>query len=197
MPKDDRSKQILAGLFFISGCVLICFVIFFIGFNRGLSRPQFAVEVLFDKVGGLAEGAPVRLSGVAVGTVRSIDLLDQDVTGRGIRVTLGIYRRYEKQLIRSTSISIQTEGVLGAKYVEIDRRPGESLLDISRPVLAEPLLDVYDIANVLESTAGSFNETTRGINLMMGELQGISRKTKRLLDRIERRVMDGNLFKIF
>lgn len=197
MPKDDRSKQILAGLFFVLGCALVCFVIFFIGFNRGISRPQFSVEVLFDKVGGLAEGAPVRLSGVAVGTVRSIDLLDQDVAGRGIRVSLGIYRRYEKQLMRSTSISIQTEGVLGAKYVEIDRRPGQELLDVSRPVLAEPLLDVYDIARVLESTAGSFNETTRGINSMMGELQGISRKTKRLLDRIERRVMDGNLFKIF
>ena len=32
---------------------------------------------------------------------------------------------------------------------------------------------------------------------MMFELKDISRKTKRLLDRIEQRVIEGNLFKVF
>ncbi len=70
-------------------------------------------------------------------------------------------------------------------------------LDIEQPVMGDPMLDVYDLAVVLQDTAASFNQTTVGINGMMGELKTISRKTKRVLDRIEDRVIQGNLFKLF
>jgi phospholipid/cholesterol/gamma-HCH transport system substrate-binding protein len=197
MAKDDTIKQIWAGIFFIFGVAAVCGAIFFIGFQKGFSQPQFEVTVLFDKVGGLTEGAPVRLSGVNVGVVNSIDFLDEEVMERGIRVTLGVLKRYEPQIRRSTEISVQTEGVLGAKYVEIGRKPGDPPIDVTRPIIGEPMLDVYDLAEVLENTADSFNQTTKGINVMMVELKYISRKTKRLLDRVEQRVIDGNLFKVF
>ena len=116
---------------------------------------------------------------------------------RGLELQLSIYQKFAKQVARCTRISILTEGVLGAKYVEIGRVAGAPTLDMSRPILGEPLLDVYDLAEVLQDTAASFNDTTRGINLMTGQLQIISRKSKRLLDRIEQRVIDGNLFKVF
>lgn len=197
MARNDVAKQIWAGIFFIFGIAAICGAIFYIGFQRGFSQPQFKAVVLFDKVGGLSEGAPVRLSGVTVGAVQSIDFLDNEVMERGVKVTLAVLTRYEKQVRRSTKISVQTEGVLGAKYIEIGRNPGDPVVDITRPVIGEPMLDVYDLAEVLENTADSFNETTKGINNMMGELKYISRKTRRLLDRIEQRVIDGNLFKMF
>lgn len=197
MAKDDTIKQAWAGVFFILGVTVVCGAIFFIGFQKGFSQPQIKVTVLFDKVGGLSEGAPVRLAGVNVGIVDSIDFLEEDVMERGIRVTLGILKRYESQVRRSTKISVLTQGVLGAKYIEIGRELGKQPIDVERPILGEPMLDVYDLAGVLENTADSFNQTTQGIGAMMVELKYISRKTKRLLDRLEQRVIDGNLFKVF
>lgn len=197
MAKNDILKHIWAGIFFIVGVIIVCGSIFFIGFQKGFSRPQFTVIVIFDKVGGLTEGAAVRLSGVNVGTIRSIDFLEEDVMERGVKVTLNILKRYEKQLRQTTQISIQTEGVLGAKYVEIGRNPGDPPLDIARPIIGEPMLDVYDLAAIIENTASTFGETTKIINSTMSELKFISRKTKRLLDRIEQRVIDGNLIKVF
>ncbi len=197
MAKDDVLKQFWAGIFFLLGVALITGVIFFIGFQKGLAEPKVRVSVLFDKVSGLNEGAPVRLSGVTVGSVEKIEFLDEEVMNRGLELQLSIYQKFAKQVARCTRISILTEGVLGAKYVEIGRVAGAPTLDMSRPILGEPLLDVYDLAEVLQDTAASFNDTTRGINLMTGQLQIISRKSKRLLDRIEQRVIDGNLFKVF
>ena len=197
MANNDVVKQFWAGIFAILGLGIVIGVIFFIGFQKGLTEPKFPVEVIFDKVSGLTEGAPVRLSGVTVGTVLKIDFLEQEVMGRGLMVTLEIYKKFERQVTRSTKISIFTEGVLGAKYVEIGRVVGKPPIDILKPVIGEPLLDVYDLAEVLQDTAGSFNQTTHGIDTIMHELQYISRKTKRLLDRIEQRVIDGNLFKVF
>jgi ABC-type transporter Mla subunit MlaD len=197
MGKNDFLKYLLAGIFFIGGVIVVCGAIFFIGYQKGFSQPQFELLVLFDKVGGLTEGAAARLSGVTVGTVKSIDFLDEEVMERGVKVTLNILKRYEMQVRRSTQISVETEGVLGAKYVEIGRNPGDPVIDIERPVIGEPMLDVYDLAGIVENTAESFNDTTKGISAMMVELKYISRKTKRLLDRIEQRVIEGNLIKVF
>ncbi len=197
MAKDDTLKQFLAGIFLLLGIALTAAVIYYIGFSRGMTEPRFTMTVLFDKVGGLTEGAPVRLSGVTVGQVASIGFLDEEVMGRGLKVQLDIYKKFETQVAKSTKVSVLTEGVLGAKYVEIGRTEDGTTLDITHPVLGNPMLDVYDLAEVLQSTATSFNDTTHGINSMMSELKSISRKTKRLLDRIEQRAIDGNLFKVF
>ena len=39
--------------------------------------------------------------------------------------------------------------------------------------------------------------TSAGINEILGELEDISVKSKRLFDRIEQMVIDGKLFKVF
>ncbi|MBF0121896.1 MAG: MCE family protein [Candidatus Omnitrophica bacterium] len=197
MANNDILKQFWAGIFSILGLGVVIGVILFIGIQKGLAEPKFPLEVIFEKVSGLSENAPVRLSGVTVGAVSRIDFLEEEVMGRGLKVTLEIYKRFERQIARSTKISIFTEGVLGAKYVEIGRVTGATPIDISKPVIGEPLLDVYDIAEVLQDTASSFNQTTHGIDAIMHELQYISLKTKRLLDRIEQRTIDGSLFKVF
>ncbi len=197
MARNDGIRQFWAGIFFLAGITLTAGVIFLIGFQKGLTEPRSSLVVLFDKVSGLTEGAPVRLSGVTVGTVEKIGFLDQEVMNRGLKVSLSIHRKFIQQVVRCTQVSILTEGILGAKYVEIGRVAGDPPLDMTRPVIGEPLLDVYDIAEVLQDTAASFNETTRGINSMMTEIKYISHKSKRLLDRIEQRVIDGNLFKVF
>ena len=143
------------------------------------------------------EGAPVRLSGVTVGLVESIGFLPQESAGRGIDVKLSVYKKFEAQVRRSTRVSVQTEGVLGAKYVEIGRREGQKLLDIDGIVLGDPMLDVYDIAEVLRDTAKGFNQTTEDISEIMAELKHMSRKSKRILDRVEQRIIDGTLIKVF
>ncbi len=197
MPKDDVIKQVWAGIFFFLGVILVAGVVVFIGINKGLAEPKFTVRVLFDKVGGLTEGAPVRLSGVTVGRVERIGFIVDDIDGRGIEVVLDVYRKFEPQIRRSTRIAVQTEGVLGAKYIEITRRTHETPLDIAHPVAGEVMLDVYDIAEVLRDTALGFNRTTKDISAIMAELKYMSRKTKRILDRVEKRVIDGTLIKVF
>jgi len=197
MLKDDAIKQFWAGMFFLIGIVLVAGVIFFIGFNKGFSQPKISMAVIFDKVGGLTEGAPVRLSGVTVGLVDMISFLPEEIMGRGIQVKLSVYKKFEEQVRRSTRVSLQTEGVLGSKYIEIGRRSDQPALDIDLPVLGEPMLDVYDIAEVLRDTANGFSQTTQDISAIMAEFKYMSRKSKRILDRFEQRLIDGTLIRIF
>src|SRR3990167_5056287 len=108
MEKRDFIKRLYAGMFFIIGIILISIVILAIGIEKGMTQPKFQVKAVFHEVGGLSVGAPIRLSGVNIGTVGRIDFLDEKVEGRGVLVTLNIFRRYKKQLERAYRFAIKT-----------------------------------------------------------------------------------------
>src|SRR3989338_639603 len=111
MEKKELTKELLAGLFFFLGIFLLVTFVIILGGNKGLAQSKFQVMVLYRNVGGLMEGAPVRLSGVNVGTVDSVEFLDREFDGRRVEVTLNILLRYRKQLENNLRFTIQTEGI--------------------------------------------------------------------------------------
>lgn len=190
-------KKLAAGLFFVVGIALIGVSIFFIGLDRGLTQPKFQVIALFNEVGGLVEGAPIRISGVNVGVVGSVDFLDQPIEGRSLKVTMNIFKKYEFQFRKCARVSVKTEGVLGQKLIEISEDHDRKFFDLTKPIIGENPLDVEDMAGVITRTAQSLQKTSDGINDVMGEMKYISFKTKRLINRVEDKLIDGSLFKIF
>lgn len=223
MDKKDLTKELLAGLFFFLGIFLLVVFVIALGGSKGLAKSKFQVTVLYRNVGGLMEGAPVRLAGVNVGTVDRVEFLDREFDGRRVEVTLNILSKYRKQLENNLRFTIQTEGILGEKLIEIDVLREGPKADLKNPVIGEDPLDVEDMAEVfaraaesftatadqlsqidvvglskvMEDSSGSLLITSRGINEVMDELQEITKKTKRLLDRVEQKVIEGNLFKVF
>ena len=190
-------KKIAAGLFFVAGLVLVGVSVFFIGLDRGLTQPKFTVIALFNEVGGLVEGAPIRISGINVGVVGAVDFLDEPIEGRSLKVSMNIFKKYEFQFRKCSRVSIKTEGVLGQKLVEISEDHNRKVFDLTKPIIGEDPLDVEDMAGVITRTALSLQKTSDGVNEVMGEWKIISRKVRRLLNRVEDKLIEGDLFKIF
>ena len=221
--KKEISRQYWAGIFFVVGIILVGLVVFSLGKDKGFVQPKFQVTVLFNSVDGLIEGAPVLLAGVQVGTVDSIDFLDNDVEGRRVSVRLNIFEEYRKQLELNLSFGINTEGVLGQKFIDIRIKPGSRQADLKEPILGENTIDVRDLtilftqaaesftkmstefskidgqalSSSLKETADSLIQTSKGLNEIFEELSIISVKSKRILDRLEQKLIEGNLFKVF
>ena len=197
MDKRDVNRRIWAGTFFLTGIVLVIFVVLVIGIEKGLTEPRFQMQVLFREIGGLTVGAPVNLSGVNVGTVGTIDFLHHEIEGRGVAVTLNIYKKFEEQMKKASVVAIKTAGVLGEKSVEISRDSGEIPLDLEQPVIGEDPLDVQDLAKIFGETAIALQDTSKMVHTIIKEVNNISITTKRLLNRIEQRIIEGTLFKVF
>ncbi len=215
--------KFFAGMFFLIGLGLVLMVIFTIGKNKGFTQPKFQVEVLFRDVGGMIEGAPVRLAGVNVGTVSDINFLEREFQGRRVRVKLNIFDKYRRQTEQKVRFAIKTEGILGEKMIEIYAGEGGKVVDLDQPVIGEDPLNVQDIAEVfanaaesftktsevfnkvdmqelsetLAETARSLSTTSKEVNVILTEMYYISVKSKRLLDRLEQRIIDGSLFRVF
>ena len=194
---DGQFKKIAAGLFFIIGLGLIAMIIFFIGLDRGLTQPKFRVIVLFNQVGGLAEGSPIRISGVNVGVVGAVDFLSQPIEGRSLKVRLDIFKKYEFEFRKCSRISIRTEGVLGQKLIEISEDRSLKAFDPAAIIIGEDPLNVEDMAAVITSTAVALQDTSHRLQDVLHEWKYISVKTKKLLNRIDERLLEGNLFKVF
>ncbi|MBF0384943.1 MAG: MCE family protein [Candidatus Omnitrophica bacterium] len=223
MERKNYMRNFLAGIFFLGGLSLIVFVFLTVGQEKGFSRPKFAVTVIYRNVSGLMEGAPVLLAGVSVGNVSKIDFLEKAVDGRKVKVVLSIFEQYKEQLYKGSNFAVKTEGILGEKIVEIDINEEAVGVDLSKPIIGEEPLDVQDLAGVFAKAAESLTKTSedlskidiaaaskgmgettealmntsKGINEMMAQMQDISVKAKRLLNRVEKKVIEGTLFKVF
>ncbi|MFP4473055.1 MAG: MlaD family protein [Candidatus Omnitrophota bacterium] len=197
MQCKDQAKKIFAGIFLFVCVALIAGVVFTIGLEKGFIEPRFTMTALFHKVGGLNPGAPVRLSGVTVGTVENIDFLDESYMGRGVKVELSLYAKYKDQLRKSRRVAIVTEGVLGEKMVDISADPDLYRDDLSRAIVGEDPLEVRDLAETFDASAAALLGVSEEFGTLAGEVEDVTRSTRRLLNRIEQRIIDGNLFKVF
>jgi phospholipid/cholesterol/gamma-HCH transport system substrate-binding protein len=85
----------------------------------GVFTKKILVKSYFDNSGGLRVGAPVRLQGVDIGNVKTIRI----VPGRPlspVEVTMKINTKYLFNLRKDSVTSLQTAGVLGETYVDIN-----------------------------------------------------------------------------
>ena len=67
------------GLFVIIGSTLLIAGIYFIGENKNLFGANFTVSADFDNASGLQVGNNVRYSGINVGTVSRIELVNDSL----------------------------------------------------------------------------------------------------------------------
>jgi len=190
-------KQLTAGLFFVIGLAMIVISVFIIGIDRGLTEPKFQILALFNEVGGLVEGSPIRISGVDVGVVGAVDFLTQPVEGRSLKVRMDIFKKYEFEFSKCSKISIRTEGVLGQKFIEISEDHTLKVFDLTAPIIGEDPLDVEDMAAVITRTAISLQGTSDGMQDVLHEWKSISIKTRKILNRFDEKLVEGSLFKLW
>ncbi|HZH42614.1 MAG TPA: outer membrane lipid asymmetry maintenance protein MlaD [Lysobacter sp.] len=119
-------------------------VLAFASTNRrfGFGGDDYPLTARFSNVGALRLNAPVKVGGVTIGRVASIQL---DPVKLDSVVTLAVDRRYDA-LPADTTASILTNGLLGESYVGL--APGgdpEALKPGDEIVLTQPSVDLIQL----------------------------------------------------
>ncbi|MEN9527709.1 MAG: hypothetical protein RLY56_1660 [Pseudomonadota bacterium] len=146
--KPQRSLEIGTGLFVLLGFAALFFLTTQLP-GSGLSLGEqagYRVTAKFDNVGDLKVGSPVSMAGVRIGRVEGISFDPNDY--RAV-VSLNIESSFDR-IPDDSDASIQTQGLLGGKYVGIG--PGGS-----ETFLAEgSQIEFTQSAIVLESLVNKF-----------------------------------------
>ncbi|MGH7266463.1 MAG: MlaD family protein, partial [Candidatus Rokuibacteriota bacterium] len=121
--------QLRVGAFILVGLLVFIGLIYFLGRQAGLFERQYSLVAGFTQIGGLIEGATVRLAGVPVGRVTAIRLPESRAAK--VEVELTIVRRVQNRVRADSVARIETLGLLGDKIVEV------TLGGSDAPVLSE------------------------------------------------------------
>jgi phospholipid/cholesterol/gamma-HCH transport system substrate-binding protein len=117
--------ELRVGLFVLAGAVLLAVVIFYVTGGSGFG-PKYKLRAFLPKVDGLTIGAPVRVDGVEVGNVEKITLAvtkpgETTSKDRNIEVDLRLQKSFQSYIRSDSTAGLITEGLLGNRYVDIDR----------------------------------------------------------------------------
>jgi phospholipid/cholesterol/gamma-HCH transport system substrate-binding protein len=109
-------SELKLAIFFSVVIVLVVFTIFFSNIVYSIFQKNIPLTITISDVGGLKTGAPVWLKGVTVGSVQRIDVLSENQV---VYITIG--EKYQPFLYKDAFAEVKAVGLLGSKYVELNR----------------------------------------------------------------------------
>lgn len=211
MANAKPSLEVRVGLLIlVAGLVLAVFTFLLSGVSFG---DTYSVYVDFNNPGAVQPGAPVRIAGMKVGNVESLEYLGGRLdprTGRRalVRMTVEIEERVRDTIHDDALFYVTAQGVLGEQYVAID--PGTP----ERPVLPEgaimhgvdpPRLDLalalgYELLQTLtealrnnrEEIAAMIEDVAGILDSLDGVLRGNRERIDRIIANVETATVEAN-----
>jgi phospholipid/cholesterol/gamma-HCH transport system substrate-binding protein len=119
--KQLKWSQLRVGITVIFASITLAVLLFLMSGTTGLFTKRITLISFFDNASGLRVGAPVRLSGVDIGNVAAIRVVpDKDKQITPVEVIMKVSTKYSFNLRRDSEASLDTAGVLGETYLDID-----------------------------------------------------------------------------
>ncbi len=112
---QETSKNIRVGAFVMVGTLLLIVSLYFIGIKQNLFGSTFKLTSQFKNVNGLMPGNNVRFTGIDVGTVKSVEILNDST----VNVTMIIENKVQAFIKKNAMAMVGTDGLMGNKLINI------------------------------------------------------------------------------
>jgi len=209
-----KTIELKVGVFILIGITIFFIIVFSIS-DIYFIKPGYRINILFNFASGLARSAPVRLAGVNVGQVETIDITYDKESLRS-KAFVRAWIKGGTNIEEDSEITINTLGLLGEKYLEITagsretRRLGEGdILRGSDPVSTEELTrETKRLIGKLDAAVESVNkivgddqlredlkDTVSNLNSLSAELNEFVSTAKNGKGTIGRLMTDDTLYK--
>ncbi len=111
----ESINNIKLGAFVLAGLIFIILLLYLIGKNQHLFGASFILKVRVDNVQGLRPGNNVRYAGIDVGTVKKLNIINDQM----IEIEMVIDQKVQSIIKKNATVSIKTDGLVGNKVLEI------------------------------------------------------------------------------
>jgi len=119
--KQLKWSQLKVGLTVLVASITLGILILLMSGTGGILTRKIILKSYFDNAGGLREGAPVRLDGVDIGNVKKVQVVpDPSRRLTPVEVTMKVSTKYHENLRKDSLTTLETAGVLGEVYIDID-----------------------------------------------------------------------------
>ncbi|WP_445956729.1 MlaD family protein [Yeosuana sp.] len=147
--RKTTSEKLKLGVFVIIGLLIFIIAIYFIGQRQNIFAKTFSISANFNNVNGLIPGNNVRYSGINVGTVKTISMVNDST----INVLMNIDENMLYHIKKDAIVTIGTDGLVGNMIVNII--PGEGNAGAIEPgdvIKSYTKIGTSDMLNTLSVT---------------------------------------------
>ena len=174
MDTHSTRFKVRLGLFVAGGFILFLIIIFLIGRQKNLFDPVFKLTTNFYNVSGLQVGNNIRFSGINIGTVGSIIILNDST----IQVDMVIKKNVRQFIKTDCQVAIGSEGIIGDRVLIITQGSSEAqsvkdeqFLSSIEPTETDAIIaSLYLTAGNLEIISGQLAEIMFKVNNGNGTL---------------------------
>lgn len=154
------AQKLRLGIFVILGTIIFIMAVYFIGNRQQFFGKTETLKAYFENVNGLQEGNNVRFSGINVGYVKKIEIINDTL----INVEMNIDKSAMKFIKKNAIASIASDGLVGNMIVNITPNSGNAALAKSGDILkAEERLTTEDLLKTLNKTNNNAEQITANI----------------------------------
>jgi len=167
MSTHSPKFKIRLGLFVMIGLVLFAAAIFVIGKQKNLFDPVITLTARFNNVSGLQVGNTVRFSGINVGTVDKIQIVNDST----VQVSMIVQKEVQRFIKTDSEAGIGSEGLIGDKLLTISNggAGAKSVKDGQMLASMEPI-ETDAIMKSVEITAGNAALITEDLSEIMNKI---------------------------
>ena len=156
MPSQKQLKwsQLKVGLTVIAASITLAVLILLMSGTGGVFTHKIVLLSYFDNASGLTVGAPVRLQGVDIGNVTRIRVVSDPARKlTPVEVTMKVNTVYHATLRKDSLTMLQTAGVLGETYIDINSAVAHGPEASEGDVLAtQETPQIQDVVRASQST---------------------------------------------
>ncbi len=161
------SQKIRLGLFVITGLLIFILAVYFIGDKQKMFGKTNHLEAVFNNVNGLQLGNSVRYSGISVGTVRGIEMVNDTTILVNMIIDKAIFPYIKKDAVAT----ISSDGLVGNMIINIipgngneaSVKPGDAIRTLNR-------IRTDDMLNTLNQTNENAAKLTQNLLKITNEI---------------------------
>ena len=150
MKQIQAKRAVVVGIFILIGLAILVAGIFTVGGKRKAFTKTISVAAVFDNVNGLQTGNNVWFSGVKVGIVKKVDLINNSE----VEVVMNIEQKSQKFIHKDVKAKVASDGFIGNKIVVIYGGTQQApmvqegdLLAVDKPLSTEDMMNTLQANN--------------------------------------------------
>lgn len=117
MDTHTQKFKVRLGMFIVGGLAIFVLAIFIIGKQKNLFDPVFKLTTTFYNVSGLQVGNNIRFTGINVGIVDKIKIINDST----VKVDMFIRKEMKKFIKSDCEVAIGSEGLIGDRLLIISQ----------------------------------------------------------------------------
>lgn len=180
----DLTRKLIVGIFVGVCLALFGGGLFLIGSGHQLFTKSFNVYADFSKITGIQDGGKVRVAGMDAGTVTLIEVPSRP-DGK-FRIHFRIVERLHPIVRQDSVATIQTDGLLGNKYLQVDAGSvdseparNNSMIQSKEPFEWGDLIE--EITGVVKQVNGIMADVKDQLASTLSQIEGTAKSTNLLI----------------